>query len=322
MVDITGWRFWLFVLLVAFFIVWLFWRTDKAKYIGLVPYQNKIYNNTLNKEIDKFPEKNLYQDDEKEFSTESEAMSVAEIIKNSANLKPPRKDKWTSYESISTQDKKKKKWTNFNHVNKKSISVESPATLLTSSSQLCTDKLKSPYPFKDIKVLEKKKIQGRPPAVDITPEIPEEVMSAPFYFPQPTADKLKNHDSRKEACCAQILEDIYGKPFVSVRPNFLKNPETQRNIEIDCYNDELQIGLEYQGEQHYHYPPENPKIKMTYDQFIDQIRRDRYKVDACDAAGVYLITVPYNVPEPLLKAYIEYYLPENVARRCNMISSD
>jgi hypothetical protein len=32
-----------------------------------------------------------------------------------------------------------------------------------------------------------------------------------------------------------------------VRPDFLKNPATGRNLEIDCFNNQLKIGLEYQG---------------------------------------------------------------------------
>jgi len=40
-----------------------------------------------------------------------------------------------------------------------------------------------------------------------------------------------------------------------------------------------------------------------------------FKVEACDRNGVYLITVPYNVPEHLIKEYIIYYLPENVKAR-------
>ena len=35
----------------------------------------------------------------------------------------------------------------------------------------------------------------------------------------------------------------------------------------------------------------------------------------CDVNGVYLITVPYNVPHDKIKSYIQYYLPENYHQR-------
>lgn len=124
--------------------------------------------------------------------------------------------------------------------------------------------------------------------------------------------KMTSFRSKKELICCQILEDIYKKPFTSFRPSFLKNPETGYNLEIDCYNDELKIGLEYQGSQHYIYPN---YTTQSINDFIQQLRRDQYKVEACDRNGVYLITVPYNIPDNLLRQYIEYYLPENVQSR-------
>lgn len=115
-----------------------------------------------------------------------------------------------------------------------------------------------------------------------------------------------------ESICCKVLEEFYKKPFVSTRPGWLKNPETGGILEIDCYNDELKIGVEYNGIQHYRYPN---IFHKTYDEFIKQVRRDQYKHKKCDENGVYLITVPYNVPQEKIKEYILHYLPENVSRR-------
>lgn len=116
--------------------------------------------------------------------------------------------------------------------------------------------------------------------------------------------------SKGELLCKQAIEEIYGKPFYCVRPNFLKNPETKRNLEIDLYNDELKIGVEYNSEQHYVFPN---YFHKTHEEFINQVRRDQFKVEQCDANGVYLISVPYNVPLTLedIKKYIILKLPEN-----------
>lgn len=119
-------------------------------------------------------------------------------------------------------------------------------------------------------------------------------------------------ESRGEKHCRAILEKFFEKPFPTVRPDFLKNPETQANLELDCYNADLRLALEYNGAQHYVYPN---KFHKTEEAFKDQVRRDQYKKQVCDSAGVYLIQVPYTVPYSQLPKYIEYYLPENVDYR-------
>ena len=150
----------------------------------------------------------------------------------------------------------------------------------------------------------------RPP-INVTPEIPSEMLRNERHRPTIPAYPNPNQSKMERECC-RIMEEIYRAPFVTVRPDFLSNPETGRNLEIDCYNHDLRIGLEYNGPTHYMWPNHT---SQTYDQFIAQIRRDQYKLDACDAAGIYLITVPHNVPQHLLRDYITYYLPENVSSR-------
>jgi hypothetical protein len=118
--------------------------------------------------------------------------------------------------------------------------------------------------------------------------------------------------SRGERMCCQTMEKIYGVPFVSVRPSWLQNPETGMNLELDCYNDDLKIAVEYNGEQHYKWPN---FTNQTYQQFINQVRRDDYKLEVCDRQGVYLITVPYNVAYENIPAYIMSQLPETLRKR-------
>ena len=118
--------------------------------------------------------------------------------------------------------------------------------------------------------------------------------------------------NQAEAICRETLEGIYGVPFLTHYPDWLRNPETGRDLELDCYNPDVGIAVEYNGPQHYKWPNHFPQ---TREQFLQRIRLDRYKVDACDANGVYLITVPYNVPYHLIPDYIRYYLPEAVTAR-------
>lgn len=120
--------------------------------------------------------------------------------------------------------------------------------------------------------------------------------------------------SKGELLCKQAIEEIYGVPFYCVRPNFLKNPETGRNLELDLYNDDLKIAIERHGKQHYVFPNTFHKTK---EEFMNQVRRDQFKVETCDQNGIYLISVPYNIPNDYkkIKEYIEYYLPENCEKR-------
>jgi len=108
--------------------------------------------------------------------------------------------------------------------------------------------------------------------------------------------------SKGELLCKKAIEEIYGVPFYCVRPDFLKNPETGRNLELDLYNDDLKIAVEYNGIGHYVYP--NPFHK-TKEDFLNQVRRDQFKIETCDQNGIYLISVPYNVPNNYeqIKAY-------------------
>ncbi|QIN54276.1 hypothetical protein [Cedratvirus kamchatka] len=116
----------------------------------------------------------------------------------------------------------------------------------------------------------------------------------------------KSKKSKGEEICCSVMEKIYGMPFYTVRPNFLKNPETGRNLEIDCYNPELKIGVEYNGKQHYVFPN---FTGMSREEFYNQLRRDRFKRETCDLNGVYLITVPYTIKHGDIENYIRERLP-------------
>ena len=118
--------------------------------------------------------------------------------------------------------------------------------------------------------------------------------------------------SRGERLCCQTLERIYGAPFASVWPDWLRNPETGETLELDCYNDDLKLAVEYNGEQHYKWPN---FTNQSHQQFINQVRRDTFKVDTCDRNGVYLIVVPYNVPYDNIPTYIMSHLPETIQKR-------
>lgn len=104
-----------------------------------------------------------------------------------------------------------------------------------------------------------------------------------------TPQQVKN-DSKGEIECRQILETLFNRPFPKIRPNFLKNPKTGRNLELDCYNAELKIALEYNGKQHY---TPHAFFHDSTKKFNAQVDRDNFKRQICKRRGILLIEVPY-----------------------------
>ena len=99
--------------------------------------------------------------------------------------------------------------------------------------------------------------------------------------------------SKGEDILAEVFEDIIQKKIErNIRPSFLRNPESGKSLELDCYVPEYKLAIEYNGIQHYKFPSAYHK---TEKEFYDQLYRDRLKKKLCDEAGVYLIPVPYWV---------------------------
>lgn len=106
--------------------------------------------------------------------------------------------------------------------------------------------------------------------------------------------------SKGEDITAEVFEDIIQRKVErNIRPDFLRNPESGKSLEIDCYDEEYKLAVEYNGIQHYKFPSAYHK---TEKEFYDQLYRDRLKKKLCDDANVYLIPVPYWVdmciPDP------------------------
>ena len=116
-----------------------------------------------------------------------------------------------------------------------------------------------------------------------------------------------NKTKTKEEKCRNIFENLFGLSFLRCRPDFLKNPKTNRNLELDGFNSSIPtplgmgLAFEYNGSQHYYY---NPKYHSTYEKFEEQLERDNFKQKQCAKNGVLLITIPYTVSDHELENYI------------------
>lgn len=118
-----------------------------------------------------------------------------------------------------------------------------------------------------------------------------------FYLPSRTPERTTvrepARDSRGETEVRQVLSDYFQRPFPKCRPDFMLNPVTgsQYNLELDCYNESLRLAVEYQGEQHYKFIPFFHKSKEA---FYNQKYRDELKRLRCRELGITLIEVPYT----------------------------
>jgi len=117
------------------------------------------------------------------------------------------------------------------------------------------------------------------------------------YFPRiwilpPTAkDK---YASLGERYCVEFLELLFPNyKFNKIRPTWLRNPKTNRCLELDGFCSELMIAIEYNGIQHYVWPN---FTNCTREQFLQQRYRDQIKEDVCRDKNICLLRIPYTVP--------------------------
>lgn len=120
----------------------------------------------------------------------------------------------------------------------------------------------------------------------------------------PGSQAKKKWQSSGELECRRVLESIFpGYRFPSSRPDFLSNPVTggRFNLELDCYNEELRLAVEYNGAQHYAYVPHFHSSRAV---FQNQMYRDELKRRMCRDHDVTLIEVPFTVETGRIRAFL------------------
>lgn len=124
--------------------------------------------------------------------------------------------------------------------------------------------------------------------------------------PSPPEPKSNSNESQGEKTCRDFLEYVFKKKFEKVRPSFLLNPITNQPLELDCYNEELKLAVEYNGKQHYEY--NKMMHQHSKHSFQNQQYRDLIKSNLCKENNITLIIVPYNVPVPKIPEYLYHQL--------------
>ena len=102
-------------------------------------------------------------------------------------------------------------------------------------------------------------------------------------------------NSSMETICRLAIEEI-------TKLKFPKNLDVI-GAEIDCYNDDLKLGFEYDGIQHHEYVQyfHGDKDIMKFEQ---QLERDVIKDELCINAGIRLIRINYKINKNKLRTYI------------------
>lgn len=136
----------------------------------------------------------------------------------------------------------------------------------------------------------------------------------------------KRKFNKYEERCRQIFEEIFRKKFKSVRPDWLRNPVTGKNLELDgfCPDIKTHIGkglaFEYDGEQHSKY--KKHFHGGNHDNFVYQVKRDEWKDLKCKEKGVLLIRIPHFVIYQDLDRYISEKLLKNGLKSTKQSSSE
>lgn len=120
-------------------------------------------------------------------------------------------------------------------------------------------------------------------------------------------EKQAKKKYKSEERCREIFEGLFDKEFASIRPDWLKSPQTGMNLELDGYCPDIKtplgmgLAFEYDGQQHARY---TPRFHDSPKSFVNQCKRDIWKDKKCKERGVLVIRIPHTVLYQDLDMYI------------------
>jgi hypothetical protein len=132
--------------------------------------------------------------------------------------------------------------------------------------------------------------------------IPPSVSNKKTYKFGGKSESRAPRESKGERRCREVLQKVFNKPFPNCRPDFMFNGVTGENLELDMFDYDMKLAVEYNGQQHYKYTPF--MHGNTKEKFYAQQYRDRMKKDACKKLKINLIEVPYTVKEAQIEDFL------------------
>ncbi len=110
------------------------------------------------------------------------------------------------------------------------------------------------------------------------------------------------------ACCQSlseklfriIMEKVFNCSFSSCWPLWMKS-DKMRPLQIDGYNEELKIGFEYEGKQHFKFVPYFHKIIEKFErlQFLDN-----YKKNVLKSRNIFMLYPTYKLKKENYLSFI------------------
>ncbi len=108
-------------------------------------------------------------------------------------------------------------------------------------------------------------------------------------------------DMLSERICRKIFEIIFNKEFPKKIFDWLLY-KNKNIMHLDGYNSDLNLGFEYNGEQHYKFVP---RWHKTIKGFEERKKRDKIKKKLCKEFGIILIVVPYWIAYDKMEDFIK-----------------
>ena len=110
-----------------------------------------------------------------------------------------------------------------------------------------------------------------------------------------------------ERICKDVLEKMFGKSFLKVKPEWLLNDRGKR-MELDGFCEELQMAFEYHGAQHFeHVRHFHRGYKSLEQRKIDDVRKELL----CKEHGIRLLVIPHTVKMADVPYFAAEFAKEN-----------
>lgn len=123
-------------------------------------------------------------------------------------------------------------------------------------------------------------------SVQVKPKDEQKIQANNFFVPRKNI-KEYSYEKKIKHCLTKLYPSY---EFKKIRPSWLRNEKTGRNLELDFYCEKLNLGIESQSADHYKFIP---AFHKTEEAFQKQQARDKLKKELCEKKGVKLICIPY-----------------------------